>query len=376
MTRRRRVCFVLPSLNGGGAERAAVAILNGMDAAAWDRSMYLFKREGPYLGEIAASVALSSGGDQSRYGRIADLRRYFRETQPDVIVSFLSFASVLLAARLARGRARVVFNQQTPVSAFLDDADYHWRRPWHRRLFRAVTRLAYGRADLVVATSHGVSDDLRDHFGMDGARMRVVHNPVDLDAIARAVAEPIDAAVRHVWDPPVIVTAGRLAEAKNIPLLIDAMALLRARVPAQLVILGQGDQEALIRARIAHHQLTGCVHLLGFQQNPWRYFAQADAFVLTSRYEGFGNVLIEAMACGVPVVATASPGTREIIEHDVNGLLVEEHTAAGVASALEQVVTDQTRHATLAAGARASVAQYALPVIAREYESLFREIAA
>jgi glycosyltransferase involved in cell wall biosynthesis len=82
------------------------------------------------------------------------------------------------------------------------------------------------------------------------------------------------------------------------------------------------------------------------------------------------------MACGVPVVATASPGTREIIEHGVNGLLVEDHTAVAVASALEQLLTDQARHARLAVAARTSVAQYAVPVIAREYESLFREIAA
>jgi glycosyltransferase involved in cell wall biosynthesis len=376
VTRRRRVCFVLPSLNGGGAERAAVAILNGMDSSAWDRSMYLFKREGPYLEELSASVRLSSGLDRSRAGRLVELRRYFSETEPDVIVSFLSYFSVLLASRLSRARARVVFNQQTPMSAFLEDADYDWRHPWHRRLFSGVARLAYGRADLVVTTSRGVADDLRAHFGVDAGRIRVVHNPVDLDRIAKAVAEPIDDAVRAVWKAPVIVTAGRLAEAKNLPLLVDALALLRRRVAAQLVILGQGEQEERIRERVAQHQLGDCVHLFGFQQNPWRYFAKADLFVLTSRYEGFGNVLIEAMACGLPVVATASPGTREIVEHEVNGLLVGEHTPEAVASALEQLLVDPARRARLAEGARSSVAQYALPVIARTYESMFLELAA
>jgi glycosyltransferase involved in cell wall biosynthesis len=262
------------------------------------------------------------------------------------------------------------------MSAFLADADYHWRRPWHRRLFRRVTRFAYGRADLIVTTSRGVADDLRDHFGVRAGRIRIVHNPVDLDRIATAVAEPIDESACGGWAPPVVVTAGRLAEAKNLPLLVDAMALLRPRVRAQLVILGQGDQEGLIRERIARHGLTGSIHLCGFQRNPWRYFANADLFVLTSRYEGFGNVLIEAMACGVPVVATASPGTREIIDHDVNGWLVNDHTPEAVASALEQLLVDPARRARLADGARSSVSRYALPAIAREYESLFLELAA
>jgi glycosyltransferase involved in cell wall biosynthesis len=370
------VCFVLPSLNGGGAERAAVTILNGLDDSGWDRSMYLFRREGPYLNELSPAVRLSSGRRDSRGARVTELRRYFHELQPDVIVSFLSYFTVLLGARLSGAGARIVFNQQTPMSAFLEDADYQWRQPWRRRLFTEVARLGFRRADVVVTTSRGVADDLCQQFGVDAGAIRVVHNPVDLGRIEDAMTEPIEGSLRGLWKPPVIVTAGRLAEAKNFPLLVDAMAVLRRRVPAQLVILGQGDQEELIRGRIARHGLNESVHVCGFQSNPWRYFSKADVFVLTSRYEGFGNVLVEAMACGTPVVATASPGTREIVEHGVNGLLVEEHTPEALASALEAVLTDAEYRNRLARGAGLSAGQYDVPVIARQYESIFREIAA
>ena len=117
------------------------------------------------------------------------------------------------------------------------------------------------------------------------------------------------------------------------------------------------------------------VTLLGFQPNPWKFIARADVFVLTSRYEGFGNVLIEAMACGVPVVATASPGTRDIVSHDVDGVLVQTHDAESVAAALRRVLEPATR-ARLADGARRSAARFGLPIAIQRYDAVLREVLA
>ena len=373
---RKKICFVLPSLHGGGAERAAVQILNALDPLVWDRSMYLFSREGAYLQAVDGGIALSSGDDRSRIGRWTALRRYFVATRPHLVVSFLSYLSVLSAAMAAKIDARVVFNQQTPISAFLTDRDYHWRRPWHRRVFSWASRYGYRRADAVVATSQGVADDLALAFGVSANRIHVVHNPVDLDAIARAVDEPIDAAHAVACQPPVIVAAGRLAAAKNYPLLIDAVALLRARLPVRLVILGGGDLEAPLRRLVAEKQLEDVVTFAGFQRNPWGYIARADVFALSSRYEGFGNVLVEAMACGVPVVATSSPGTREIVNDGVDGLLVDRHEPAALAAALERVLQEPGLRTRMAAEARRSATRFALPVVASAYARLFEEVLA
>src|SRR3954468_16780263 len=234
VTARRKICFVLPSLAGGGSERAAVQILNGLDASSWDRSMYLFKREGPYLGDVSPAVRLDAGDDDSRTGRWQALRRFIARIRPDVVVSFLSYFTVLTAVKAAAVGARTVFNLQTPMSAFLHDGDYAWSRGWRRGVFSSVTRVGYASADLIIATSEGVADDLATRFGLARAGIRVVHNPVDVDAVTAASAEPIDPAHAGAWRRPVIVAAGRLAEAKNYPLLIEAMALLRQRVPAQL----------------------------------------------------------------------------------------------------------------------------------------------
>jgi glycosyltransferase involved in cell wall biosynthesis len=370
--RRRKICFVLPSLAGGGAERAAVQILNGLDASKWDRSMYLFRREGPYLGEVASGIELHSGAGGSRASRWLELRRFIAATNPDLVVAFLSYFSVLSAVRAAMTGARVIFNQQTPMSAFLEDADYEWRRPVQKRGLAAATRAGYNAVDLIVTSSQGVARDLTAAFGVDPARVRVVGNPVDVDAVRAASAEPLDPAHAERWQRPVIVAAGRLADAKNYPLLIDALALLRQRVPAMLFVLGEGERGADLRRYAAERGLAEAIVWCGFQSNPWKFMARADVFALTSRYEGFGNVLVEAMASGTPVVATRSPGTESIIRDGVDGVLTL-HTAEAVAASLSKVLANAGERDRLAAAARESARGFSTPVIAREYDAVFTE---
>ena len=373
----KKVCFVLPSLAGGGAERVAVQVLSALDERRWDRAMFLFRREGPYLADLPSTVRLSSAASDSRLGRLLELRRYIRDTRPDLVVSFLSYFTVLAAAKLAAAGTRVVFVLGTPMTAFLNDADYHWKTPSHRTLFAMITRAGYNMADAIATTSEGVSEDLRRHFGVRGTAIKVVHNPIDFAAMTDAVREPLDTTDERAWKHPAIVSAGRLAEAKNFPLLIEAMALVRRRLPAaRLFILGQGEQEPQLRAQIASLGLTDAVTLCGFQRNPWKYIARADVFALTSRYEGFGNVLIEAMACGVPVVVTSSPGPLEIVRDNVDGVIVAEHTPAAVARALESVLTDDRRRASMAAAAKEASMRFALPAIAGQYDSWFSELVA
>jgi glycosyltransferase involved in cell wall biosynthesis len=372
---RPRVCFVLPSLNGGGAERAAVHILNALDERRWHRSMYLFRREGPYLNEVQPSIALSAGSGGSRVARWLELRRFIRSTRPNVVVSFLSYFSVLTAVRAAGVGARVVFNQQTPMSAFLTDADYHWRQPWHRRAFSIVTRIGYKLADSIVTTSVGVADDLAATFGVARDRIHVVHNPVDLPAIEAAANEPLEPDDARAWSHPAIIAAGRLADAKNYPLLLSALVIVRKHIPVRLFILGEGEREGELRALAEQLGLGGAVVFCGFQRNPWKFIARADVFAMSSRYEGFGNVLVEAMACGVPVVATSSSGTREIVSVGVDGLLVDRHDPATLAAALERVLADDGLRGRMAKAARQSAERFALPVVAAAYDRVFGVLA-
>jgi glycosyltransferase involved in cell wall biosynthesis len=368
-----RVAFVVPSLYGGGAERAAVTVLNALDRSRYQRTLYMFRREGPYLKDVAPEVDVVAAAGDDRIGRVRQLARFIGQRRPDIVVSFLSYFSAFLAVRLARSGARFVINQQTPVSAFLADRDYAWRRPLRRAAFARVARLVYPRADAVVATSTGVGADLTSHYGVRPEAIATIPNPFDLDAIARAAAQPVTIAAPA--DVPLIVSAGRLADAKNWPLLIDALRLLKGRRPAHTLILGQGELEGEIRRRIAEAGLSDDVTLCGFQANPWKFMARADVFVLTSHYEGFGNVLVEAMACGAPVVATASPGTRAIVNSEADGLLVEQHDSAAVAGALDRVLSDAAFRARLSAAAHERARAFAVGAVADAYDRLFQRLA-
>jgi glycosyltransferase involved in cell wall biosynthesis len=236
-----------------------------------------------------------------------------------------------------------------------------------------MTKYFYTRADAVVVTSTGVGDDLITRYRVPRPKIRVLHNPVDLEAI-RELAGASIAECDLPMVRPVVVAAGRLAAVKNYPLLIDAVAELAERAPVDAWILGDGADRDRLQQHAAGKGVTDRVHFLGFQPNPWRFISRAHVFALTSTYEGFGNVLIEAMGCGVPVVATRSPGTTEIIEDGVNGLLVD-HDPPSVARAIERLIKDATLRERITSRARASVEHYALPRVAERYDAMFQELA-
>lgn len=369
----RRVTFVLPSLHGGGAERAAVILLNGLAVRGTAVTLFLFAREGAYFDQLRPDVRVVVGA-AGRIGRLASLRRFLAREPQHVVVSFLSHFTTYAAVRAAGRKTKYVISQQTPLSAFLEDHDYQWRQPVKRRVFMSVARTIYPRVDVVAATSQGVAEDLITTFHVPPDRVAVIPNPVDVEAVERSAEEPVDEAM-VTPGVPVIVTAGRLAHAKNLPLLVESLERLARSRDFRAWILGRGELEGELRAMLARTGLASRVSLLGFQSNPWKFMARGDVFVLTSRYEGFGNVLIEAMASGLPVVATASYGTRDIVQHERTGLLVEPHAPDAVASALDRILQDEAMRKEMSAAARSRARDFAIPVVIDRFDALLDSIA-
>ncbi len=238
------------------------------------------------------------------------------------------------ARTLARVDTRLIVNEQNALS--LEAA--HSPRRRHRLMPRLIKRF-YPWADGVTSVARGTADDLVGTAGVSPNLIEVVHNPIVTTELRELVAEPLG----HPWfgpgQVPVVLGVGRLAPQKDFGMLVGAFARVIVRHPCRLMILGDGPERASLEALVAERGLTGSVDLPGWISNPYPYMAHAGVFVLSSRWEGLPSVLIEALFCEVPVVATdCLSGPREILDGGRYGALVpvgdEEALAAAIETAL------------------------------------------
>lgn len=209
----------------------------------------------------------------------------------------------------------------------------------------------YPSADGIVAVSAGVADDLAQIINIPRCRVSVVYNPI----FSNNIPELSKAQVDHAWlsrgQPPVIMAVGRFTQAKDFSNLIRAFSVLRKKTVARLIILGEGDLRESLEAVVSDLDLSNDVAFPGFVQNPYAWMSKAALFVLSSAWEGFGNVLVEAMACGTPVVSTDCPsGPAEILENGKWGDLVPVGDINALAEAMAAAL-DSREHPDVAARA-------------------------
>jgi glycosyltransferase involved in cell wall biosynthesis len=268
------------------------------------------------------------------------LVRYLRRERPDVMLSTLDYANIiaLWARRLAGVPEKVVVNEQNTIS--LTSQHSVQRR---QRLVPRLVKHFYPWANHIIGNSQGVADDLSKVIGLPSRHIQVVYNPVVTPELqARAKALP-----NHPWfgpgQPPVLLAVGRLTMQKDFPTLIQAFAQVRQRQPARLLILGEGPDRPALEAMVKNLNLEQDVSLLGFVENPYAYMARASLFILSSRWEGLPTVLIEALSCGIPVIATDCPsGPREILADGQYGALVPVQDAPALAETIGLALKGET----------------------------------
>jgi glycosyltransferase involved in cell wall biosynthesis len=268
------------------------------------------------------------------------------------------------ARRLSRLDCRIVVSEHNQASGHVGVAN-----PWADRHGLPLLRGAYLAADAIVTASIGVADRLAAHTGIPRDRITTVYNPVVAPDLLVKARGPVD----HPWfapgEPQVILGVGRLLPQKDFATLIRAFAGLRSRRPARLVILGAGleSERAALKTLATDLGIAHDVEIPGFAQNPFAYMSRAAVFVLSSRYEGLGNVLIEALACGTPVVSTDCPsGPREILEDGRFGPLVPVGDEVALARAIEEVLDDPSPPERL----RARAARFSVERAADSYLEL------
>jgi glycosyltransferase involved in cell wall biosynthesis len=337
--RGHKVDVVVAEANGplAGFLPEGVRLLELPSGPAWLARKYILQAEPPTWDRLSAASLLALKLP-NRLPYLPSLTRYFMEERPYAVFTAGLSANLLAvwARDLACSLTRVVASQRNPMSRVMTT----WT--WKRHFFPALIRRNYLAANALIAVSEGVADDLESNFGIPRDRITVVHNPVLSRDLRHKAASEID----HPWfecgAPPVVLATGRLDATKDYPTLIRAFARLRSVREARLLILGAG-KDAGHTARYSTElmglaaELGVCrdVALPGFVANPFPYMARAAVFVLSSRWEGFGNVLVEALACGCPVVSTRCPhGPAEILEHGRYGPLVPVGDDRALAAAI------------------------------------------
>ena len=294
------------------------------------------RKHGPHINGTSDSVNIFDIGASHVYSSIPSVIRYLKETRPAAMLSDKDRVNrtALLARTLARVRTRLILSSGTTISI-----DLASRGPFERWLQRFSMKHFYPFADNIIVTSRGVADDMAAYTGLSRDLINVVPCPVIPDELLhRRPPTP-----EHPWflpeEPPVILGAGELCERKDFATLIKAFAKVHENRKCRLVILGKGKQrESLIT--LAHAlRVEDDVDLAGFKADIYSYMAHASLFAFTSRWEGLGFVLIEALAVGTPVVSTDCPsGPNEILADGRYGPLVPVGDAEGLAQAMEKTL--------------------------------------
>lgn len=316
----RDVAIFLPSLEGGGAERAMVTLANGFASRGQRVDLVLASAQGPYLAEVTADVRVVDLGTRGVVASLPGLVRYLRRERPYAMLSALNHANVIavVARLLARTNTRLVISERSDVSRPLTQI-----KSLRARCVVPLMKWSYRRSDAITAVSSGVADDLARTIGLSRNRIEVIYNPVVTASMLVQANAPVDHPWVRVGQPPLVLAAGRLTPQKDFPTLIQAFAKVRMQRECRLVILGEGELRESLQALIHRLGLDESVQMPGFSENPFAWMRRASVFVLSSAWEGLPNVLIQAMACGTRVVSTDCPsGPQEILEGGRWGPLV------------------------------------------------------
>lgn len=337
LSSRPRLTLFLPTLGGGGAERVLLNLARGLVERGHPVDLAVASPLGPLADALPPGVRLVDLGAGRVLRAVRPLAAYLRRERPAALLSALPHANLAAVGAWERaGRPCRLF-----LSEHLDPISWLAHAPLRERwIFPVLMRLAYRRATGVVAVSAGVADGLARLTGLPRERVTVIHNPIVSPEIAQQCAQDLCHAWLRPGEPPVVIAVGRLTAQKDPHTLLRAFALLRTWRPARLLLLGEGELRADLERLARTLGVSDSVSFAGFQPNPFAFLARAAVLALSSRWEGFGNVLVEALACGTQVVSTDCPsGPREILADGRFGWLVPVGDPLALAAALEQALT-------------------------------------
>lgn len=326
----KKISFFIPSLRGGGAERMFVNLANAFSEKGFNVSLILAQKEGPYLSLINEKVNVVDLGASRVLFSLFPLVKYLRKENPDYLLSTLNHANIVavMAKIFSFSKTKLIIRVPNYISISANVKE------------KIFAKVFYKKADKIIAISKGIKNDLVSTLGLSADKIEVIYNPVFEYSILEKFKENIDHPYFKSEKNKIFLGVGRLTYQKDFETLLRAFSKINKKLKnTKLIILGEGEDREKLQELIIERGLKNDVSIPGFADNPYAYMAKSDVFVLSSRFEGFGNVIVEAMACGTSVVSTDCPsGPREILEDGKFGKLVSVGDYKEMAKAIEETL--------------------------------------
>ena len=386
--RKIKLLFFHTSLELGGGERILINILNHLDRSKFDIVLALLEKKGVFLTNVPKDIKIISIRKEEYLKNKSFFVRAFRYLKdfydickivnsecPDIVLDITGqLTPKILFARLFRRKTKFITSVHIHISECNVEALSRLKiNFFFDRLFIILLMRACRRADKVICVSKGVAIDINKNFSVSKDKIVVIYNPLNINEIDKLKNEEI----YDDWfknNNLKIISIGRLHALKGYEYLLKAFKLLReSGINANLIILGEGPERENLENLARNLGIDSHVILTGFKENPYKYMKNSDIFVLPSLSEAFGCAIIEAMACGIPVIATRCSGPVDIITKDVNGLLVPVKDEKALANAIINLIMDKEKAKKLSEEGIKRVKDFDVKKIVNEYEKVFVE---
>ncbi len=363
-----KLCFILPHFRAGGLEQLILNLLKNINRKEFSLNLILLNKDGQLLNQIPDDVQVCHLNNLRTSMAMPALISTLNKLNPDLVYTGTNATNLmaLLARKGTNSKFRLIISEHTPLSLLLNESKW-------LSLRIMLMRWLYRYSDLFVAPVSEICLEHKKKLKLPDLQTAVLNNPVLPELLLTHSDRP---ALMQGKNGHIYIAVGRLAAEKQFDFMIHCFAKLNSEYPnTHLIILGEGTERVKLNSLIKAYGLEASIHLPGYVVDPHEYYRHSIALLSCSRREGFGNVLVEAMNQGLPVISTDCPfGPKNILQDGRVGLLIKLGDQEAFIAAMKQIMTDEILHARLSNSGRTAVQMYKIPCATQQFETICKQL--